>query len=520
MPIPYYPDGVNKLWIKDSIAPLGTNVYYVRKISGYTPDGDKIFKCIDNFNDNSINTSKWFTDGIGTIEEINGAAHIVGTSDNKYPRFVTTTPVPLSNCILEYDLKVTGAAVDSCRIGYTSYYTDGNNTANWYVYVDGNRYINLWTRINGTWAFRWKSTSQMSLNIWYKLRFINNTSQLKIQLFTSSETLITESAFFSYDNVSDNSIYFGQRSIGDSGYFDNFIVRKYISTEPNIRVVSESGGYKVIVKNILNEELHDYQIKIPTTVIGSLTTTSSVCIDTLYKTPLTQPYYNLYNNCIMNIPRMDEDNIGNHTLVMYNGLSVAGRFNDTNNFIRFNGINTRGLITHNSDLDIFNTNNFTLICWLKQIGDYSTTWCSLLSKATSALNVTNCWKLQINKNNVGFLIQDCDSVIDCTNLPNPIKINDSNCHMLTFVRNGSYLYAYKDNSLVQTISLAGMCNFSNAGNIDVGCVLTSLNYDKFFNGMFGETIIYNSSFNSKNILNYYNLTKFKYIPITTNIYKY
>lgn len=516
MSIPYYPDGVDGLWIKDDIAPNGTNVYYVRKISGYTPDEDNIFKFIDNFNDNSINTSKWFTDGTGTISETNGTMYISSSGTNTYPRIVTTTPISLENYICEYNVKVTSVEVDSCRIGYTSYYIDGNTSAFWYLYIDSSRYIRFWTRFNGEWALRWSGTSAITLNTWYKIRFVCKQSAIKVQFLSASNSLLYESGFISCDYSGLNSIYFGQRSSGDSGYFDNFIIKQYVETVPTVTVLLETGGYRVIVKNTSNIELHDYEIKIPTSIIGTLTTTSSVCIDKLYKTPLTQPYYKIYSDCIMNIPHMDSDITGNHNLTVYNGTNTSGRFNDSNNTIQFNGSNTRGVIANNSDLDIFNTNNFTLILWVNQLGNYPITWCSLLAKSSSSVSSFNKWILQINKNEVGFYIQSSNKIINCIGLSNPIKINDYEWHMISFVRNGSYLYTYKDNVLMQTIPLGSMYNFSNTNNVDIGCTFASITYDNFFYGNFGEILLYSTSLVAKDIANYYNLTKYKYIPLSVS----
>lgn len=514
MPIPYYPDGVDGLWINDDLAPNGTNVYYVRKISGYTPNEDNVFKFIDNFNDNSINASKWFIDGIGTISEINGTMYISSSGINTYPRLVKTTPLVLENYICEYNVKVTSAVADSCRIGYTSYYIDGNTSAFWYLYIDQSRYIRFWTRLGGEWTLRWSGSSAITLNTWYKIRFVCKPSAIKVQFLSASNSLLYESGFISCDYSGLNSIYFGQRSTGDSGYFDNFIIRQYVETVPTVTVISETGGYRVIVKNNSNNELHNYEIKIPTSIIGALTTTSSICIDKLYKTPLTQPYYKIYSDCIMNIPHMDNDITNNHNLTIYNGINTFDRFNDYNNNVRFNGLNTRGIINDASDLNLFNTNKFTLILWIKQLGDYSTNWCGILAKSSSSVSSFNKWILQINKNEVGFYIQSTNKTIDCIGLSNPIKINDFQWHMITFIRNGSYLYTYKDDNLMQTISLNSMYNFSNTNNVDIGCVLTSINYDNFYYGDFGEIFLYSTSFTTKDIKNYYNLFKYKYIPLT------
>lgn len=510
MAIPYYPDGNGSLWIKDDLAPFGTNVYYVQLVSGYAPDDKAIFDFMDNFNDDSIDSSKWFTDGTGTIEEINGTAHIVSAALNKYPRFVTKIPLKLKNYVVEYDVKITSAASEACRIGYTSYYTDGSELSNWFLYVTSDKYVHFWTRIDGDWQRRWSYNTALLLNTWYKIRLIDTDNGIKVRLLNFNSQLIDESDYYEYDYNAENSIYFGQRSTGDSGYFDNFTVRRYASIEPTSTVTAENSGYKVVVKNNIGQELHDYQISIPTTNIGTLTPSSSVYVMPVYKTPLKQPYYEFYSDCIMNIPHMNLDITNKHTMVFYNTIKNDDRF-DISNSTEFSGINTRGYIATKSDLNLFNGNNFTLNMWLQQLDDYSTSWCALLSKAVNTTSTSNRWRLRINKNEVGFLIADSSSIVDFTGSANPIKINDQLWHMVTFVRNGSYLYTYKDGVYKQTLSLKGLSNFTNSDNVDIASAFTTINYSNYFNGRFGETTLYNTTYDTPSILNYYNLNKYKYI---------
>jgi len=513
MPLPYYIESTTKLWIKDHFAPYGSNVYYVQKVAGYTPNDLAVFDFIDDFNDESINTTKWFTDGIGTIQESGDTAYVACTQSNSYPRFVSTIPLYFRHYMVEYDVKVTGAVSESCRMGYTSHYVDGSELANWFLFFDSSRYLRFWTRINGVWALRWSYTTAITLNTWYKIRVIETVAGVKLQLLNSSSALLAESGSFRYDYKNQNSIYFGQRTTGDSGYWDNFKIRRYATIEPTVTVTVEGSAYKVKIKNNTGEELRDYQVSIPASSLGTLTSTTSLCIDQIYKTPLKNAYHDTLLYSTLNIPDMTRDVTNNNTLTMLNTSKTSDRFN-ANNAVAFNGVNARGVIAHNTSLDIFNTNVFTTILWLRQIGDYSTTWAALLSKGVN-LNA-NRWNLHIISNEVGFWIYDADSTLSFANSYSPININDGQWHMVAFVRNGSNILVYKDGEYIRTYALVNISNFSNTYDVNIGCRLNNGTYEQYYNGEFGEVLLYNVAYTNTQILNYYNLSKYKYVPMTTH----
>ena len=551
MPLPYYIENNTTLWIKDDIAPFGTNIYTVQKVSGYSPNDLAVFDFIDNFNDQTIDPNKWFTDGIGVIEETAGGyAHVVSLLANKYPRFVSAIPLYIRNYMVEYDVQISGASSEACRMGYTSHYIDGSELANWFLYWDSSKYLRFWTRINGAWALRWSYTTPISIDTWYKMRIIETHAGVKVQLLNSSSTLLAESGFFRYDYKAQNSIYFGQRSFRDAGYWDNFKIRRYAEIEPTVVVTTEtmvgnaelvatdgvilqtSGSetlvtqdagesstiYKVVVKNNTCEELRDYQIQIPASSLGTLTATTSLNINTVYKSPLKSNYYNILYNCTLNIPDMTRDITDQHTLTTYNTLKTVDRFNGSNNSTLFDGINSRGVLDNATDLNLFNSDTFTLHCWLRQIGNYPSTWVVLLSDATGA--TANRWYFRIVANEVGLYVQDADSNITLGGSYSPTTINDGQWHLVTIVRNGANLLIYKDGVYVRTFALTGITNFSSSNNINIGCSVTNGIYERFFNGEYGEITLHSTAFSDVQVSNYYTLSKYKYIENTSHLIKF
>lgn len=521
MAMPYFIEGTSTCWIKDNIAPYGTNIYYIQKISGYAPDKYNILDKFDDFNDNSVDANNFFVDGQGTKSETGGTAYVACTQTDTYPRFVTALSNPLikRNYMVEYDVRVTGASSEACRMGYTPvYYDSANDYYSWFMFFNSSRYLNLRTRINGSYGTRWTCSTAVTLNTWYKIRVIKlETNKVKVQLFNSSSTLIAESGFFNCDVYPQNSLYFGQRTGSDAGYWDNFRIRRYATTEPTVTVTSEGSAYKVKVVNNTNEELRDYQIQVPAANLGTLTATTSLCVDSLYRSPLKKNYYNTFYDCVLNIPNVTRDIINNHTLTTYNTTKTTDRFNVLNSTV-FNGSDTRAALTDANDLDIFNFNEFTLICWIKQIGDYSTNIASIFSKATNTS--ANRWHFRIIANEIGLYIQDSNSTSTLYGSYGPLTINDDLWHMITFIRNGINLLTYKDGTLLRTFDISDVTNFSNTYAVNIGCNLNNSIYEQYFSGEFGEIILHNKTLTASELLNYYNLSRHKYVENTSHTIKF
>jgi hypothetical protein len=523
MAIPYYIEDTTTCWIKDNIAPYGTNIYYIQKISGYSPDDLNVLDVVDNFDDNNINSNKFFVNGQGTKSETGGTAYVACTQVDTYPRFVTalTNPLRYRSYIIEYDVKLTGVSSEGCRMGYTPVYFDNSNDYySWFIFFDSTKKLNLRTRINGSYGTRWTGSTVITLNTWYKIKVIrleNNT--VKVQLLNSAGTLIEESGYFSQDVYPTNSLYFGQRTGSDAGYWDNIKMRRYASTEPTVTITTEGSAYKVKVINNLNEELHDFQIQIPASSLGTLTATTSLCIDVLYKTPTKKNYYKLLYDCTLDVPNITRDIINTHTLTTYNTSKTVDRFNSANNSTVFNGTDTRAVLNDTNDLDIFNLNAFTFICWIKQIGDYSTNIASILSKAANTN--ANRWHFRIITNEIGAYIQDADSTSTLYGSYSPLIINDNKWHMITFVRDGTSFLVYKDSVYLRTWDISSITNFSNSYAINIGCNLNNSIYEQYFNGNYGEILLFAKAFTATDVINYYTLSNYKYIePVSHHIIKF
>lgn len=518
MAIPYYIEGTTTCWVKDNIAPYGTNIYYIQKISGYSPDPYNVLDQVDNFDDNSIDTNRWFTNGQGTKSETGGNAYVACTQVDTYPRFVTALANPLyrRNYIIEYDVKLTGVSFEGCRMGYTPVYYDADNDYySWFMFFDTNRKLTLRTRINGAYDTRWTCSTAITLNTWYKIQVIRiETNKVKVRLLTSASSLIAESDFYSQDVYPKNSLYFGQRTGSDEGYWDNLKMHRYATTLPTVTVTTENDAYKVKVVNNLAEELRDFQIQIPASSLGTLTSTTSLCVDVLYKTPLKKHYYNTLYNCVLNVPNVTRDLNNTHTLTTYNTTKTTDRFDISNGSTVFNGTSTRAALADANDLDIFNVKEFTLICWIKQIGNYSTNVASILSKATNTS--ANRWHFRIISNEVGVYVQDGDSTSTLYGSYSPLTINDNLWHMITFVRNGTSLLTYKDGVYLRTFDISSISNFSNSYAINIGCNLNSSVYEQYVNCNMGEILLFNTAFTTSDVLNYYMLSKYKYVEMVSH----
>ena len=501
MPLSYYIEGTSTLWIKDNIAPYGTNIYYVEKVAGYTPNGSAIFDLWEDFLGTSLNTLIWTSGGVsGTISDS------IFTLQNASSGYIESKTLYSPNSLVE--LKVSHQSGQRGPFGFRS--ATAQKAAAWQgaagSLLTDHRFAHDGSA--GDWDNDGVNRSGTSYNI-YGVAHIAAGPKFYVNYSYRGEITTTIPGAVNLPV----HIY----AYSGEGYIkvDWIRVRKYIPNDPTITVTTEGALYKIVVANNTNEELRAYQIAIPASSLGTLTATTSLSINPVYRSPLKNKYYETASNCILNIPDMTRDITNKHSVSIINASQTYDRFNAVNNSTVFNGTNTRSVITHATDLNIFNSNTFTLICWLKQNANYSTTWAALLSKAIN-LNA-NRWNLHIMSNEVGFYLYDADSVLNFAGSYSPININDTYWHMVAFVRNGSNILVYKDGIYIRTYPLTNIANFSNTNDVNIGCRLNSGIYEQYFNGEFGEILLYSTAYSDTQILNYYTLSNYKYVDKLSHV---
>ncbi|MDD3178663.1 MAG: hypothetical protein PHR26_04040, partial [Candidatus ainarchaeum sp.] len=154
-------------------------------------------------------------------------------------------------------------------------------------YTTGGDFLRITYRNPFTYDTIEEYTYNFTENINYNLRldiidnnytgYINNTQALSGQDTTYKKGLIG----------------FNTQELNSGSYFYDYIfVRKYIDTEPTIEVTDKDIYYEITITNNSEENLENYQIKIPNTTIGVTSKT-----DYLEITPIGEEYnFKIYKN--------------------------------------------------------------------------------------------------------------------------------------------------------------------------------------------------------------------------------
>ena len=285
---PYFIGGVSsddKVFIKDNFT-IGTNAYMIEKTGSYSPDGENVFVLFDDFEDGTIDTSKWVTSSIyeSEVNELNGYAEVYGHQVSNHQQAAALTSVDE----FEYPLVIESQmAVD---------------------YSKGSRYGKIGTRSQTSISY--SSHGTMYYSVFSNSDSFGNAFSVGTSTFGNTGYELTENEWYpSTFQIADEDSYFtvNGEKIEDtsteisetSGYIsmygtlwnyewwkiraDWLGVRKYTSSEPVVNVTDVGSYYLVEVTS--EEELTDYQLGIPATELNITSTTES-----LQFTKILDPY--------------------------------------------------------------------------------------------------------------------------------------------------------------------------------------------------------------------------------------
>lgn len=492
MPKPYYIEGTTTLWIRDDLAPFGTNVYYIQKIAGYTPNGSAIFDFFDHFT--TYDTSVWTTlQGSPTV-----ASSILTLN--------STTANPMIRSLAQFgpdnifEARVSHVSGNGTIFGFWSASPDCRAT---WLGVNGASNNDWVYTKNGTTATLLDDSVNRTGTTYYKygIAYLKDSAKF----YVDGTLRRTQTATLPYGNL--NLTFYGTVNKGNL-LVDYVRIRKYAPVEPTVTVVADGSNYKVIVRNGCNKDLRGYQIAIPASSLGTLTETTSVCVDNLFKSQGRRLYSNLLNNSVVNTVDMQQDLTTKHTLTNSNVTAVVDRFGCAGNACSYNGTSSFTTIANATDLDLFNVDNFTILQWVKQVGSYPSSSATLLGKGSTA--AANRWNFDITNNEVIPSIQDSDSVLSVGS-GTAVTLNDGSWHLLGIVRSGTNVLLYKDGELVRTIPLTGITNFSSTYDMFLGVRNGTLS-DQYANVQMGQFVIINgTSYTAAQMKRYYDLSKVGYV---------
>jgi len=200
-------------------------MYYGNPSATDESDGDDTFDFFDDFNDGTIDTSKWtIKKDTGTVEETNGMLHIKAESSWEHAGVYTVDTINNTGIMLSVKFKVVANTEQSAEIFYA---IPGSETD--YISLfrdDADGKLKLYTRQSGSWALRWTSCS-INLNTWYRVKIFTTGNKVKVKLYNEDDILLNESEWISYDDFSPQHIFLGAGTSGDEVYFDDFFIAKY-----------------------------------------------------------------------------------------------------------------------------------------------------------------------------------------------------------------------------------------------------------------------------------------------------
>jgi len=240
------PNRVAYCWVKITDN-LDSNVdiycYYGNSSATNVSNGDDTFLFFDDFDDNTIDSSKW-TIVSGTWEETNDYIHYTGNLDEAFIRssYTGTDYMIMSRIALESTSK---------NANIFARYSDINNL---YLlqWMDSDEW-QIWKRVNGNWT-KLTYISLAEDTDWHVWKFAIHGNDLKAWLDDANEISTSDTNF--------SSGYAGYRVGSVSPVFkaDWIAVRKYISPEPSFssasgeeKEVTETYAINVLLQNLENK---------------------------------------------------------------------------------------------------------------------------------------------------------------------------------------------------------------------------------------------------------------------------
>jgi len=297
-------DNTNKyIWTKVNLDANQTKTIYITKTNGYSPDGNTVFFFFDDFNGTTLDLNKW--------QVIAGSAYSVSNSLRINTGGISVKTAFDVNLESNYIVKLRATTINNgSYYGGTlpelasSRFVQGSNggsdatilplkqnaTSSALIFVAATGSTASYNITNGEVVL----ANPIDYNTFnnYDL-YLRNTT---FQYFRDGISLYNSASITWAKNLKYLSLgYFtnGNADIGDMNYLYLFI-RKYTANEPTITVTSiNSNTYKVEIKNNEANPLTNYQVRIPNTIIGVTSKSTSLNLSDSLLAIYVSPDYNL-----------------------------------------------------------------------------------------------------------------------------------------------------------------------------------------------------------------------------------
>lgn len=268
-----------KVWVEVPSIPASPDtvdiyIYFGNDSATSLSDGDDTFLFFDDFNDNSLDSSKWSTAGGGTWTEQNNRMEFSGVAGDGYGFLVSSFDTNDDQHILiqvrqYWDTGLYGEG------GIAWHYQDTNN---WYgssptTYTDPNRF-RIWKYVGGSYSSLTYTEFTYSQDEWYTHKLILSGSSSYTAQFQDSVNLEITASDTSFSSGKFTlQVYVSGSETGTLKiYYDNVLIRKYVDPEPSISSIGsleakwglENWDYrkKHVIEGSTAGAQTDYQMKI------------------------------------------------------------------------------------------------------------------------------------------------------------------------------------------------------------------------------------------------------------------
>lgn len=273
--VPYWIENNNSVWIPVDIVSSGETTIYLQKSPGYAPNGNSVFELFDDFTSTTLNTSKW--QAPSDYEINNGQITITGGT-----LFSQDTVNVNNNWITGRAAVSTTAVNNPSIIGFSSAKSTAKGTyVSDFTFVDGQPEL---TSVRQFYNVVYDRVPNVVTNTNFytiSIRKEPNSVTNVIAVTDSNGNTGTVSGGTSLNSNSvANQYIVVNRQPGLTVTVDDIVVRQYVPSEPTVTVLDMGSYYKIQIQNNAASALSGYQVKIPASSIGGVTSQESILIST------------------------------------------------------------------------------------------------------------------------------------------------------------------------------------------------------------------------------------------------
>ena len=339
-------NAINYVWTKVNLTANGNTTLYINKTAGYSPNGDAVFDFFDDFNGNSLDTSKWDTQyiGGGSYSVSNSQLNLSYSGSGNNTVLSTKNLVNTQNTITEARTNIVSINGQAFGVNYRGNFSTDNTSRIFFLASSDSTQDDIYIDANGNGSYDY-STNFTSWSTGINA-FETDITSNSVEEIHSSQTATYSGTLSNFNLYLYLGFYTAGVSATDKTFdvdIDYVFVRKYASTEPTVTVTDKGSYYEVQIHNNEATALTDYQVGIPVSSLGVTNASESLYItnqapvfgnQSVYPTPfyvgtnVTQQFdlVNNTNNQTIYLSATDENTstlLYNESFIVYSNQSNA-----------------------------------------------------------------------------------------------------------------------------------------------------------------------------------------------------